>query len=105
MVYAMELLDEPMDVFMWDGGLPQQPRPPFQYLLTFNMAGLTNEYAEPAIFLRDGKITEVEPISELETVQFPQPISGRKSVGLSGSSRSIGFILPKACGPRCSRPV
>jgi lysine 6-dehydrogenase len=48
MVYAMELLDAALDVFMWDGGLPQNPRPPFNYLLTFNVAGLTNEYAQPA---------------------------------------------------------
>ena len=71
MVYAMSLLDEATDVYMWDGGLPQNPQPPFNYLLTFHVAGLTNEYAEPAIFLRDGKITQVEPMTELETVEFP----------------------------------
>jgi lysine 6-dehydrogenase len=70
-VYAMSLLDEVKDVFMWDGGLPQNPQPPFNYLLTFHVAGLTNEYAEPAVFLRDGKITLVEPMTELETVEFP----------------------------------
>lgn len=74
MVYAMGLLDEPIDVYMWDGGLPQRPRPPFDYMLTFHIAGLTNEYAEPAVFLRDWKVVEVEPISELETVEFPEPI-------------------------------
>jgi lysine 6-dehydrogenase len=74
MVYAMELLDEASEVYMWDGGLPQNPRPPFDYLLTFHIAGLTNEYAEPPFFIRDGKIVEVEPISEPETVEFPEPI-------------------------------
>jgi len=74
MVYSMELLDDVTDVFMWDGGIPQHPRPPFNYLLTFNIAGLTNEYAEPAIFLRNGKITKVEPMTELETIEFPPPI-------------------------------
>jgi lysine 6-dehydrogenase len=74
MVYAIELLDEAVDVYMWDGGLPQHPRPPFNYYLTFHVAGLTNEYAEPAVFLRDGKVTEVEPMTELETVEFPEPI-------------------------------
>ena len=74
MVLATELLDEALDVYMWDGGIPQQPRLPFNYLLTFNIAGLTNEYAEPAVFLREWKVTKVEPISELETVQFPEPI-------------------------------
>ena len=73
-VYAIELLDEAEDVYMWDGGLPQNPRPPFDYLLTFHIAGLTNEYAEPAVFLRDGKVTQVEPMTELEMVQFPEPI-------------------------------
>ncbi|NIS82594.1 MAG: hypothetical protein GTO14_20880, partial [Anaerolineales bacterium] len=73
-VYAIGQLDEVSEVYMWDGGLPQNPRPPFNYLLTFHIAGLTNEYAEPAIFIRDGKITEVEPMTELETVEFPQPI-------------------------------
>jgi lysine 6-dehydrogenase len=74
MVYAMELLDEAIDVFMWDCGIPQDPRPPFNYLLTFHIAGLTNEYAEPAVFLRDGKVVEVEPMTELEEVEFPEPI-------------------------------
>jgi lysine 6-dehydrogenase len=74
MVYAMELLDEAVDVYMWDGGIPQKPRPPFNYLLTFHIAGLTNEYAEPAIFIRDWKVTEVDTMTEPETVEFPEPI-------------------------------
>lgn len=82
-VYAVELLDEAIDVYMWDGGIPQKPRPPFDYLLTFHIAGLTNEYAEPAIFLRDWKVTEVEPMSEVETVDFPPPI-GRLEAFVAG---------------------
>jgi lysine 6-dehydrogenase len=74
MVYAMSFLDEPEEVFMWDGGLPQNPRPPFGYLLTFNIAGLTNEYAEAPVFLRDGKATLVPTMDELEEVEFPSPI-------------------------------
>lgn len=85
--YAMSLLDETIDVFMWDGGIPQNPRPPFQYLLTFHIAGLTNEYAEPAIFLRDWKVTEVEPITEMEIVEFPEPI-GRLEAFVAGGGTS-----------------
>jgi lysine 6-dehydrogenase len=83
MVRSMELLDEPIDVWMWDGGLPQKPRLPFQYLLTFNIEGLTNEYAEPAIFLRNGEVTEIAPISEPEFVDFPDPI-GRLEAFVAG---------------------
>jgi lysine 6-dehydrogenase len=89
MVYAMELLDEPIDVYMWDGGNPQDPRAPFNYLLTFNIAGLTNEYAEPAIFLRDWKITEMEPISEPELVEFPEPIGTLEAFVAGGGTDTM----------------
>jgi lysine 6-dehydrogenase len=89
MVYAMELLDEAHAVYMWDGGLPQKPRQPFRYLLTFNMAGLTNEYAESAVFIRDGKITEVEPMTELETLEFPQPIGRLEAFVTGGGTDSM----------------
>jgi lysine 6-dehydrogenase len=89
MVYAMELLDQATDVFMWDGGLPQNPRPPFNYMMTFHIAGLTNEYAEPAVFLREGKITEVEPITELESVEFPEPIGSLEAFVTSGGTSTM----------------
>ncbi|MGD8625813.1 MAG: saccharopine dehydrogenase C-terminal domain-containing protein [Anaerolineae bacterium] len=87
MVYAMGLLDEPEDVLMWDGGLPQNPRPPFDYLLTFNIAGLTNEYAEDPIFLREGKPTRVPTMAELEELDFPPPV-GRLEAFTTGGGVS-----------------
>jgi lysine 6-dehydrogenase len=88
-VYAIEQLDEAVDVFMWDGGIPQNPRPPFNYLLTFHIAGLTNEYAESAIFLRDGRVTEVEPMTELETVEFPPPIGTLEAFVAGGGTDTM----------------
>ena len=93
MVYAMELLDEAVDVYMWDGGIPQKPRPPFNYLLSFNIAGLTNEYAEPAIFLRDWKVTEVETITELETVEFPEPIGTLEAFVTGGGTDTMTWTF------------
>lgn len=84
MILAVELLDEAVDVYVWDGGIPLKPRPPFGYLLTFNIAGLTNEYAEPAVFLRDWKVTTVETITEVETIQFPEPIGTLEAFVTSG---------------------
>lgn len=89
MVRAMELLDEAAEVYMWDGGLPQRPREPFRYQLTFNMAGLTNEYAERAVFLRGGEITEVEPMTELEVVDFPEPIGRLEAFVTGGGTDSM----------------
>jgi lysine 6-dehydrogenase len=48
------------------GGLPQQPKAPFAYQLVFSVEGLINEYVEPARILRKGKLTMIEPLSELE---------------------------------------
>jgi lysine 6-dehydrogenase len=93
MVYAMELLDEAVDVYMWDGGLPQNPRPPFNYLLTFNIAGLTNEYAEPAIFLRDWEVTEVATMTELETVEFPEPIGTLEAFVAGGGTDTMPWTF------------
>ncbi|RKZ29416.1 hypothetical protein DRQ36_08690, partial [bacterium] len=64
--YAMSLVENPREVYIWDGGLPQNPQPPWDYLLTFNIEGLTNEYYGNAFFLRDGKLTEVPCFDGLE---------------------------------------
>jgi len=93
MVHAMELLDEADEVFMWDGGIPESPRPPFDYLLTFNIAGLTNEYAEPAIFLREGRVTEIEPMSELETIEFPEPIGTLEAFVAGGGTDTMPWTF------------
>jgi lysine 6-dehydrogenase len=93
MVYAMELLDEAVDVLMWDGGIPKNPRPPFNYLLSFNVAGLTNEYAEPAIFLRGWKVTEVDTMTELETVEFPEPIGTLEAFVAGGGTDTMPWTF------------
>jgi lysine 6-dehydrogenase len=69
--YAIELLDEANEVFIYDAGLPQHPVPPWNYELTFHINGLTNEMDGEAIFLRNGKITRVPTLSEPEMIEFP----------------------------------
>ncbi len=93
MVYAMEFLDEAVDVLMWDGGIPQDPKPPFNYYLTFNIEGLTNEYAEQAIFLRDWKVTEVDTMSELETIEFPEPIGTLEAFVAGGGTDTMPWTF------------
>ncbi|MGE5815583.1 MAG: saccharopine dehydrogenase family protein [Acidobacteriota bacterium] len=69
--YVMDLVDVPQDVRIWDGGLPQQPDAPWNYALTFNIAGLTNEYDGCATFIRDGKLTQVPCFEDVEEIEFP----------------------------------
>jgi lysine 6-dehydrogenase len=53
------------------GGLPQNPKPPFNYQLVFSVEGLINEYAEPARILRKGKLISIEPLTEVERFKIP----------------------------------
>ncbi len=52
------------------GGLPQQPEPPLDYQLVFSVEGLINEYIEVARVIRDGKIVEVDSMTEPEALEF-----------------------------------
>lgn len=52
------------------GGLPVNPKPPFNYQMVFSVEGLINEYGEPARVLKNGKIKTIEPLSEFETFEI-----------------------------------
>jgi lysine 6-dehydrogenase len=51
---------------LYVGGLPKKPQPPFEYQLVFSVEGLINEYVEPARVLKNGKVVEIQPLSEPE---------------------------------------
>jgi lysine 6-dehydrogenase len=70
-LYAMSLLDEAEEVRIYDGGLPQRPEPPWNYSLLFHVEGLINEYDGEAFFIRDGELTPVPALSELEELELP----------------------------------
>ncbi len=68
--YVMSRVERPREVFIWDGGLPQDPQPPWNYASTFAIAGLINEYDGHATFLRNGRITPVPCFAGLEEIDF-----------------------------------
>ncbi len=96
-LYAMEQLDDPQDILMWDCGLPQNPEPPWNYSLTFSIEGLTNEYYGDCLFIREGKMVGVPALEELETLEFPEPIGTLEgfttSGGLTTAARSFAGRL------------
>lgn len=70
-VHGMNRLDTVDEVLIRDGGLPQKPVPPMNYMLTFSEHGLVNEYAGTATALRDGKRVILPACSELEAIDTP----------------------------------
>ncbi|MFQ3668621.1 MAG: saccharopine dehydrogenase C-terminal domain-containing protein [Fimbriimonadaceae bacterium] len=63
--------DRPASVRLFCGGLPENPKPPLNYALRFSIEGLVGEYIDESIVLRGGKVARVEPLSELEQLEFP----------------------------------
>jgi lysine 6-dehydrogenase len=82
--YVMSLIEEPEEVLIWDGGLPQDPQPPWNYVSTFSIGGLTNEYDGDAFFIRDGSVTPVPCFSGYEVLEFPEPIGRLEAFVTSG---------------------
>ena len=62
----------------------QEPKPPWNYALSFNIGGLTNEYDGDAFFLKDGEVTPVSCFEGYEIVDFPEPIGKLEAFVTSG---------------------
>jgi lysine 6-dehydrogenase len=75
------------------GGLPAAPRPPMNYKLVFSVQGLINEYIEPAVVIRDGKLQTVPGLSELETLTFPEPFGELEAFQTSGGTSTLPKTL------------
>jgi lysine 6-dehydrogenase len=87
--YAVSLFDEAHDILMYDGGLPQHPQPPWNYILTFNIEGLTNEYFGTTLFLRDGQQQTVNCFEEYELLDFPAPIGQLEAFTTAGGTSTM----------------
>lgn len=85
--YGIHLLDEAQDVYIYDGGLPQDPVPPWNYRVTFHINGLTNEYDGEATFIRDGQLIKLPTFSEYEVLDFP-PLGELEAFVTAGGASS-----------------
>jgi lysine 6-dehydrogenase len=93
-IYTVEKLQEQgataREVRIWDGGLPQIPPAPWGYQCSFHINGLTNEYDHQALVLRDGKVTLVDTLTELEMVEF-EGVGQLEAFVTSGGSSTVPY--------------
>ncbi|MEO0079972.1 MAG: saccharopine dehydrogenase C-terminal domain-containing protein [candidate division WOR-3 bacterium] len=75
------------------GGLPQKPRPPFNYRLVFSAHGLINEYSEPCLVIRNWRQSWVEPLTDVEAIDFPEPFGRLEAFNTSGGSSTLPETL------------
>ncbi|MGD9397534.1 MAG: saccharopine dehydrogenase C-terminal domain-containing protein [Candidatus Thorarchaeota archaeon] len=86
---GIEYLDRVESVKIRVGGLQQEPRPPLNYSLIFSVEGLINEYIEPCVALRDGKITLEDPLIGFEEITFPEPFGKLEAFNTSGGTSTL----------------
>ncbi len=89
---AMDLLDEAEEVRIYDGGLPQDPKPPWNYALFFSAEGLVNEYEDEAYFLRGGEVTPIPALTDLEELEIP-PLGKLEAFVTSGGLSTMPWTF------------
>ena len=87
--HGAERFDRLESVRIRVGGLPQTPRPPINYQITFSVEGLINEYVERARLIREGHVVEVESLTEIERLDFPEPFGEMEAFHTSGGSSTL----------------
>ena len=77
-------LDEPETVRIRVGGLPQDPQPPLNYQIVYSLHGVLDYYTTDSWVLRDGEPLEVDALSEIEPVEFPEPVGTLEAFHTAG---------------------
>lgn len=85
-------LDEVETVKLFVGGLPQNPQPPLNYNIVYSLEGLLDYYTTPSWIVRDGKPQTVEALSELEIVEFPEPIGRLEAFHTAGGLSTMPWV-------------
>ena len=91
-VHMIENMDVCDSVKLYCGVLPQNPKPPFNYKLTFNMEGLVTEYDFEAVVLRDGEIHMVPTLTEVEDLHIDQ-LGDMEAFVTSGGTSTAPYTL------------
>jgi lysine 6-dehydrogenase len=76
-------------VKVYVGGLPQHPQPPLGYQIVYSLEGALDYYTTPSWVLREGALTRVDALSELEAVTFPPPVGTLEAFHTGGGISTL----------------
>jgi len=88
---GIESLDRTDTVKMYVGGLPQHPTPPLNYQIVYSLEGVIDYYTTTGMVLRDRHPANVEALSELESVEFPEPLGTLEAFHTAGGISTMAF--------------
>jgi lysine 6-dehydrogenase len=69
---GIDRFDRTRAVHIKVGGLPQNPEPPLNYQIVYSLEGVLDYYHTLSWIVRDGKLHQMEALSEVEELDFPQ---------------------------------
>ncbi|CAN5636266.1 saccharopine dehydrogenase C-terminal domain-containing protein [soil metagenome] len=77
-------LDDAHTVRISVGGLPQNPQPPLNYQIVYSLHGVLDYYTTASWVLRDGEPVQVDALTEIESVEFPEPVGTLEAFHTAG---------------------
>jgi lysine 6-dehydrogenase len=89
--YCIDQLDTVESVKIYVGGLPQHPEPPLNYQIVYSLEGVLDYYTTLSWVVRDGKREQVRALSEIEPVQFPEPLGMLEAFHTAGGLSTMAF--------------
>ena len=84
-------MDSVDSVRIWVGGLPREPVEPLNYQIVYSLEGVLDYYTTQSWVLRDGKPLEVEALSEVEAVEFPEPVGTLEAFHTAGGLSTMAW--------------
>jgi lysine 6-dehydrogenase len=102
---AVHLLDEVEKAMIYAGGNPVHPKPPLNYRIVYAVESLLDFYERKALVLMKGKIKEVEPLSGIESIQFPYPFSEMECFYTDGLSSLVHTMEGKIKGELAEKTI
>lgn len=88
---GIDALDETEAVRILVGGLPQDPQPPLNYQIVYSMEGVLDYYTTLSVVLEGGRLVRKEALSEVETVEFPDPVGGLEAFHTAGGISTMPY--------------
>jgi len=88
---GIDELDSTESVRMWVGGLPQNPEPPLNYQIVYSMEGVLDYYTTPGLVLHEGEPAEVEALTGMEHVNFPEPLGTLEAFYTAGGISTLPY--------------
>jgi lysine 6-dehydrogenase len=89
--YGISQLDTTSMVKLYVGGLPQNPEPPLNYQIVYSLEGVVDYYTTESLVVRDGRRATMRALSEVEQVQFPEPVGTLEAFHTAGGLSTMAF--------------